>query len=126
MVRETLGTEGVRRRVTDQNKNADDAEASEESEHEKAEFELEGLMSRGEGATILRRLADGVESGSVDLGSDEGSVRIPEQVEVELEYEEEYDEAELEIELEWQLVDGEAAPASKDDEDEGDETGEMT
>lgn len=41
-------------------------------------------MTREEGAAVLRRLADVVESGSVELGDDEGSVDVPEQIEVEL------------------------------------------
>lgn len=106
--------------MTDQN--ADDIEESANPASEGEEFELEGLMAREEGATVLRQLADGVESGSVELGGDEGSVSVPEQFEVEVEYEEEDDEAELEVELEWPMVDGEAAPAEESDEDEGEET----
>ena len=106
--------------MADQNQNADDGEESEDVESEKEEFELEGLMTREEGAAVLRRLADGVESGSVELGGDEGSVSIPERFEVEVEYEEEDDETELEVEIEWPMVDDEAAPAEEPDE-EGDE-----
>ena len=117
-----MGIEGVRRRVTDQTEDAGDVEESEDPGSEDEEFELEGLMTREEAAAVLRRLADGVESGSVELGGDEGSVSVPEQIEVEVEYEEEDDEAELEVELEWPMVDGEATPAAEFDEDEGDET----
>lgn len=108
--------------MTDQNQNADDVAESEDAENEEEEFELEGLMTREEGAAVLRQVADGVENGSVELGGDEGSVNVPERFEVEFEYEEGDDEAELEVELEWPMVDGEAAPAEESDEDEGDET----
>ena len=91
-------------------------EASEDAESEEEEFELEGLMSREEGATVLRRLADDVEDGSVVLDGDEGPVSVPERFEVEVEYEEEDDEAELEIELEWPMIDGEAVPVEESDE----------
>ena len=114
----TIGA--VRRCVTDQSQNADDAE-----ENEEEEFELEGLMTREQGAAVLRRLADGVESASVELGGDEGAVAVPERFEVEVEYEEEEDEAELGVELEWSMVDGEAVSAEEGSEaDESDETSE--
>ena len=99
--------------------NADDTE---ESENEEEEFELEGLMARQQGAAVLRRLADGVESGSVELGGDEGAVTVPERVEVEVEYEEAEDEAELEVELEW-LMDGDEA-VSAEEGSEGDDSDE--
>ena len=106
--------------MADQNQNADDAE---ESENEEEEFKLEGLMAREQGAAVLRRLADGVESGSVELGGDEGAVAVPGQIEVEVEYEEAEDEAELEVELEWLKDDGEAVSAEEESkEDESDET----
>lgn len=120
MVGGVLSTGGVRRYVTDQD--TDDVEESEDAESEEEEFELEGLMTREEGAAVLRRLADYVDSGSVELGGDEGPVSVPERLEVEFEYEEEDDEAELEVELGWSMVDGQAAPAEEFDEDEGDET----
>jgi len=112
--------------VTDQN--ADDAEEAESEENEEEEFELEGLMSREEGANVLRRLASGVENASVELGRDEGPVIVPEQFEVEVEYEEAEEEAELEVELEWSMVDGEAASTEEDEsngpeEPEGSEEG---
>ena len=100
--------------MTDHKQNADDA-AGEENEEE--EFELEGLMTREQGANVLRRLADGVESASVELGRDEGPVTVPEQFEVEVEYEEEEDEAELEVELEWSVENGEAVSAEDESEE---------
>ena len=100
--------------MTDQSQTGDDGE-----ENEQEEFELEGFMSREEGATVLRRLADGVESGSVELGGDDGTVTVPDQFEIEFEYEEEADEAELEVELEWSTDDGEPESTESDaDEDE--------
>ena len=104
--------------MTDQN--ADDAEEPESEENEEEEFELEGLMSREEGANVLRRLASGVENASVELGRDEGPVTVPEQFEVEVEYEEAKEEAELEVELEWSMADGEAV-STEEDEDDGTE-----
>ncbi|MFC7116350.1 amphi-Trp domain-containing protein [Natronoarchaeum sp. GCM10025703] len=98
--------------MTDQSQNANDAE-----EHEEEEFELEGLMTREQGENVLRRLATGVASGSVELGRDEGPVTVPEQFEVEVEYEEEEDEAELEVELEWSMADGEAVSPEEDESD---------
>ena len=96
--------------MTDQSQTEDDEE----------EFELEGSMSREEGATVLRRLADGVEDGSVELGGDEGTVTIPDQFEIEFEYEQQEDEAELEVELEWPMADSE--PVSPDEEADEDES----
>lgn len=103
--------------MTDQN-----ADESESERNEEEEFELEGHMTRDRGAAVLRRLADGVESASVELGGDEGTVTVPEQVEVEVEYEEGEDEAELEVELEWSMDDGEAVSAEGDTEDGSDGT----
>ena len=97
--------------MTDQH--TDDGEESEDDEREE-EFELEGRMTREEGAAVLRRVADGVESGSVVLDGDEEPVSVPERLEVEFEYEEEVDEAELEIELEWPLSDSEAVLIEED------------
>lgn len=107
----------VRLHVTDQSQNANDAEESDSEENEEEEFELEGLMAREQGANVLRRLADGVESASVELGRDKGPVTVPEQFEVEVEYEEEDKEAELEVELEWSMADGEAVPTEEDESD---------
>lgn len=98
-----LGTGIVRSCVTDQSQSTGEAEESETEENGEEEFELEGLMARDQGANVLRRLADGVESGSVELGRDEGPVTVPEEFEVEVEYEEEEGEAELEVELEWSM-----------------------
>lgn len=105
--------------MTNQGQNTDDAEEPESEETEEEEFELEGLMTREKGASVLRRLANGVESGSVELGRDEGPVTVPEQFEVEVEYEEAA-EAELEVELEWSMDDGEAV-ATEDAENDGTE-----
>lgn len=112
--------EAVRVHVTDQSQNANDVEEPDSEENEEEEFELEGLMTREQGENVLRRLANGVASGSVELGRDEGPVTVPEQFEVEVEYEEEEDEAELEVELEWSMADGEAV-SPEEDESEGTE-----
>lgn len=110
--------------MTDQSQDVDDVEESEDSKSGNEEFELEGQMTREEGAAILRRVADGVENGSVELGGDKGSVSIPERFEMEVEYEEEDDETELEVELEWPTADGNTAPTEESDEGEGNETAE--
>lgn len=107
--------------MTDQDQNAADNESA-DAENETEEFELEGLMTREEGAAVLRELADHIESGSVELGDGEEPVVVPEQFEVEFEYEEEDDEAELEIELEWPIVDDERSPPTGSDTDDGEET----
>lgn len=73
--------------MTDQPRNVYDEAGTETEGNEENEFELEGLMNREEGVNVLRRLADSVESATVDLGPDEGPVTVPEQFEVELEYE---------------------------------------
>lgn len=117
----TLCPGGVCGRVADQSQNAPDAEEPEpDVTEEEEEFELEGFMAREQGANVLRRLADGVESGSVDLGREEGPVTVPEQFEVELEYEEEAEEAELDVELEWSMADGEAVSSEEDENGETD------
>lgn len=115
-----MGTEFVRQYVTDQDQNAHDTE-SEDDENETEEFELEGMMTREEGAAVLRELADHIEAGSVELGDGEEPVNVPEQFEVEFEYEEGDDEAELEIELEWPIGD-ERSPTAESDRNDGDET----
>ena len=117
-----LGEGAVRLHVTDQSQNANDAEEPESDETEEEEFELEGLMTREKGASVLRRLANGVESASVELGRDEGPVTVPEQFEVEVEYEEGDEEAELEVELEWSMDDGEAVATKEDESDRTEET----
>lgn len=117
-----MGTGAVRARVTDQPQNANDEAGTDVEENEETEFELEGLMDREQGANVLRRLADEVESATVDLGRDEGPVSVPEQFEVELEYEEEEGEAELEVELEWSVADGEAVSAEESERDEAEES----
>lgn len=116
--------------MADQSQNADSTEESESEENEEEEFELEGVMTRERGAAVLRRLADGVENASVELGGDEGAVAVPDQFEVEVEYEEEADDAGLEVELEWTMDDGqavspeEASEGAGSDETEENETSE--
>ncbi|MFP8954546.1 HVO_2922 family protein [Natrialbaceae archaeon A-arb3/5] len=99
-----------------------------EAKDDEEEYEYEQLVSRAEGEAVLRRLADRVASGAIQLGDAEGpTVRIPAGFELEIEYEADEEAAELEVELEWPLVDGEAvAPdgvsaARADDADEASE-----
>lgn len=93
--------------MTDQH--ATDVEEAASDADEDEEFELEGLMGRADGASVLRRLAAGFERGTVELGRDEGPVTVPEEFETEVEYEEGDEEAELEVEFEWSLDDAETA-----------------
>jgi amphi-Trp domain-containing protein len=107
-------------RVTDQSQPADAEEAAGTETDEDEEFELEGMMDHADGARVLRRLASGIENGTVELGRDEGPVSVPDQFEIEVEYEEEDgEEAELEVELEWPLPDEDASSEGDDEEKEG-------
>lgn len=91
---------------------ADDESESEtegDSTDEETEREGEQVMSRADGASILREVASGVEDGTIDIEGENGfSVAIPERFELEVEYEEIDNEAEFEVELEWELDDDEA------------------
>lgn len=94
----------------------DDKEPETEAESADDETEREGerVMSRSDGAGILREVADGVENGMIDIEGDNGfTVAVPERFELEVEYEVTDDEAELEVELEWRMEDGE--PVSPDE-----------
>jgi amphi-Trp domain-containing protein len=94
----------------------DDEESKTEAESADDETEREGeqVMSRADGAGILREVADGVENGTIDIEGDNGfTVAVPEHFELEVEYEVTDDEAEFEIELEWRMEDGE--PVSSDE-----------
>ena len=113
-----MGRGAVLSRVTDQTQDSSGAEDPESEESEEEEFELDGFMAREEGADVLRRLADDVESATVELGRDEGPVTVPERFEVEVEYEEGEEEAELEVELEWSMDDGEPVPPEEDESEE--------
>lgn len=85
------------------------SEAEEESVDDETEREGEQVMSRAEGAGILREVAAGVEDGTISIeGKDGFTVALPERFELEVEYEEVDNEAEFEVELEWELEDGEA------------------
>ena len=92
---------------------AEDSETGERDDDERAgvAYEAERLVTREEGAAALRRLADGVANGSVELGAGEVTATVPGRFEMEIEYEQEPEEAELEVELEWPIVDGEAVEA---------------
>ena len=95
----------------------DKQESKDESESPDEEMEREGeqVMSRAEGAEILREIAAGVEDGTIDIGGENGfTMAIPEHFELEVEYEISDDEAELEVELEWPMEDGKAVSAEKD------------
>ncbi|GAA0250737.1 amphi-Trp domain-containing protein [Haladaptatus pallidirubidus] len=94
----------------------DDEESKTEAESADDETEREGeqVMSRADGAGILREVADGVENGTIDIEGDNGfTVAVPEHFELEVEYEVTDDEAEFEVELEWRMEDGE--PVSSDE-----------
>lgn len=86
-----------------------ESESEAESADEETEREGERIMSRAEGAGILREVAAGVEDGTIDIEGEDGfTVALPERFELEVEYEEVDNEAEFEVELEWELEDGEA------------------
>ncbi|WP_312911617.1 amphi-Trp domain-containing protein [Natronosalvus caseinilyticus] len=88
-----------------------------ETESDETEREGERVMSRSDGAAILREVADGVENGTIDIEGEDGfTVDVPERFELEVEYEVTDDEAEFEVELEWPMEDGEAV-APDDDHD---------
>ncbi|WP_231188382.1 amphi-Trp domain-containing protein [Haladaptatus sp. DYF46] len=94
----------------------DDEESKTEAKSVDDETEREGekVMSRADGAGILREVADGVENGTIDIEGDNGfTVAVPEHFELEVEYEVTDDEAEFEVELEWRMEDGE--PVSSDE-----------
>ena len=111
--------------MSDQNQTADDVGEPGDAADEGNEYEVERLVTRAEGAVALRRLADGVANGSVELGDEQVVVAVPDQFELEIEYEQEHEEAELEVELEWPVVDGEAVAAEREREsDESGDTGE--
>ena len=96
---------------------ADDKQESEtevNSADEETEHEGERVMSRADGAGILREVADGVENGTIDIEGENGfTVAVPEHFELEVEYEVTDAEAEFGVELEWQMQDGE--PVSADE-----------
>lgn len=86
-----------------------------ESTDEETEREGERVMSRADGAAILREVAAGVEDGTIDIEGENGfTVAVPERFELEVEYEVSDDEAELEIEIEWPMEDGEAVSADEE------------
>ncbi|WP_256393731.1 amphi-Trp domain-containing protein [Natronoarchaeum rubrum] len=91
-----------------------ESEAEAESADDETEREGERVMSRADGAGILREVADGVENGTVDIeGENSFTVAVPEHFELEVEYEVTDDEAEFEVELEWQMEDGEPVSANE-------------
>lgn len=94
----------------------DEQESKTEAESADGETEREGerVMSRADGAKILREVAAGVENGTIDIKAKNGfTVAVPERFELEVEYEVTDDEAEFEIELEWPMKDGEAVSADE-------------
>lgn len=101
----------VRPGMTDQNSEDSKKVEHEENESGGEEYEIERLLTREEGAVALRRLADGVATGSVELGDDAVTVGVPDRFELALEYEQEAEEAELEVELKWPIGNGEAVMA---------------
>lgn len=79
------------------------------------EFEWTKQLQRGEVATLLRQIADGLEQdGAVELEQDgwELKLSVAADVELQLELEMDGDEGELEIELKWS---DSASAASADD-----------
>ena len=94
----------------------DDQESETEAKSAADETEREGerVMSRADGAEIIREVADGVENGTIDIEGENGfAVTVPEHFELEVEYEVTDDEAEFEVELEWQMEDGEPVLADE-------------
>lgn len=100
--------------MADPDSENDEATEHEDTESDGEEYEVGTVVSREEGAAALRRLADGIANGSVELGQRAVSVSVPEQFEIEIEYEQESDEAEIEVELEWPIVDGEVVSAEQE------------
>ena len=94
---------------------AEDAESEEHegTERDSEEYEVGRFVTREEGAAALRRFADGVANGSVELGDDGITVSVPERFDLEIEYEQESEEAELDVELEWSIGDGGAVAAEQ-------------
>ena len=92
----------------------DEQESETEAEpNDETEREGEQVMSRADGAGILREVADGVENGTIDIeGENSFTVAVPEHFELGVEHEVTDDKAEFEVELEWQVEDGE--PISPD------------
>ncbi len=79
-----------------------ESETEAESAVDETEREGEWVMSRADGAKIIREVADGVENGTIDIEGEDGfAVAVPEHFELEVEYEVTDDEAEFEVELEW-------------------------
>lgn len=96
-------------------KSDDDAETEHAVDH---------VVSREAGAAALRRLADGIATGGVELTDDDAvTVAVPDRFELEIEYEEDDNEAELEGEVEWPLVD--ALPESVEPSEESDAVDEV-
>jgi amphi-Trp domain-containing protein len=78
------------------------------------ELEWETKMGREEAAALLRRLADGLESGKkvkLESGGVELKVGVADEVELEVEVELDGAETEVEIELSWSTG-GEELPSS--------------
>lgn len=67
------------------------------------EYEVERTVSRGEAATVLHGVADGVAGGALRLGpgDDERTVDVPEHVDLEVEFERGDGEVSLEVEVDW-------------------------
>ena len=85
-----------------------ESESDAESADGETEREGEKVMSRADAAGVLREVADGVETGRIDIKGETGfTVAVPERFELEVEYEVTEDEAEFDVELEWQMEDGE-------------------
>lgn len=79
------------------------------------ETTIEATVSRQEAAETLRRLADGVERGTVQFGAGDDAIVVPveDELEMELEFEPEEDTVGLEVELTWR--DGGVSAAPHDD-----------
>ncbi|MBX0295997.1 amphi-Trp domain-containing protein [Haloarcula nitratireducens] len=95
--------------------NDEESAVEAESADDETEREGERVLSRADGASILREVAEGVEDGTIDIEGEDGfTVPVPDRFELEVEYEVTDDEAEFEVELEWPLEDGEAVSADEE------------
>lgn len=99
--------------MSDRNREAGDNEGPEDAENNGDEYEVERHVTREEGAAVLRRLADGVANGSVELDDGKVIAAVPEQFDLEIEYEQDSEMAELEAELEWPVADAGAVAAAQ-------------
>jgi amphi-Trp domain-containing protein len=91
--------------------------------NDETEYEVERTVTRDEAATLLRKLADDVESGSIAFYEGGIVADIPGTLDFEIEFEREDNETEIEIELEWPAQEEEVEDDNQDAEEKepGDE-----